>query len=54
MDNSVSKSPIVQSAIDIVQWYLGAKGPERVCCCGGRRTLEDSGEERITDRAHII
>jgi predicted dehydrogenase len=31
-------------SIDIVQWYLGAKGPERVCCFGGRRALKDNGE----------
>ena len=31
-------------SIDIVQWYLGAKGPERVCSFGGRRALHDNGE----------
>jgi predicted dehydrogenase len=31
-------------SIDIVQWYLGVKGPERVCCFGGRRALQDNGE----------
>jgi predicted dehydrogenase len=30
--------------IDIVQWYLGFKGPQRVCSFGGRRALEDNGE----------
>ena len=31
-------------SIDIVQWYLGLKGPVRVCSFGGRRALEDNGE----------
>ena len=31
-------------SIDIVQWYLGVKGPMRVCSFGGRRALEDNGE----------
>jgi predicted dehydrogenase len=31
-------------SIDIVQWYLGLRGPERVCCFGGRRALQDNGE----------
>ena len=31
-------------SIDIVQWYLDLKGPQRVCSFGGRRALEDNGE----------
>src|SRR4051794_34666670 len=38
-------------SIDIVQWYLGLKGPSRVCSFGGRRVLEDNGETPDTQDA---
>ncbi|MCP5109406.1 MAG: Gfo/Idh/MocA family oxidoreductase [bacterium] len=38
-------------SIDIVQWYLGAKGPNAVASVGGRLVLEDDGETSDTQDA---
>jgi predicted dehydrogenase len=37
--------------IDIVQWFLGLKGPVKVASFGGRRALEDNGETPDTQDA---
>lgn len=37
--------------IDIVQWFMGFKGPTRVSSFGGRRALEDNGETPDTQDA---
>lgn len=39
--------------IDIVQWYLGLKGPKRVMSTGGRRIIKESGETPDTQEALI-
>jgi len=37
--------------IDIVQWYMGHKGPSRVSSFGGRYAIQDSGETPDTQEA---
>jgi predicted dehydrogenase len=37
--------------IDIVQWFLGLRGPTKVASFGGRRALEDNGETPDTQDA---
>ena len=37
--------------IDVVQWYLNAKGPQAVSSMGGRYALEDNGETPDTQDA---
>jgi predicted dehydrogenase len=37
--------------IDIVQWFLGLKGPTKVSSFGGRRAVEDNGETPDTQDA---